>query len=340
MHAESSKAGSTSAIRCPTVAESGPIGTHTGAVEPSAPGPHRPWLDELDLKAGPPGSRWASAPSISTTGWWSTTATTTSSTSRRRCCPSDPTTSSRPVRRPRRQRRGARAGDRLARRPPPRSGPPEPVADPGSGSATGSGASGGLHPLDAAGRMVQEDLCVLVERRRPLSCSRRRRCASRRTGACTRSWAGRWRRSTRRSPTTPRSSRPRSTASSTGSASIARSCGATSPSTATTTSTGPSPTSRPSRSPPMPSGVDQVWLRSERQTLVRLPRTGAVLFTIKTQLCPVTALRERPDLAVALADEAGRRAGRPRRPGRHHPLPALAHPLARGAESTSRPPLL
>ena len=46
-----------------------------------------------------------------------------------------------------------------------------------------------------------------------------------------------------------------------------------------------------------------MWLRSERQTLVRLPRTGAVLFTIKTQLCPVTAVRERPHLAVALANK-------------------------------------
>ncbi len=63
---------------------------------------------------------------------------------------------------------------------------------------------------------------------------------------------GRWPPSTRRSPTTPRSSRPRSTPSSVGSASTARSCGATCRSTATTTSTGPSPTSRRTRSPRMP----------------------------------------------------------------------------------------
>ena len=48
-------------------------------------------------------------------------------------------------------------------------------------------------------------------------------------------------------------------------------------------------------------GIDQVWLRSERQTLVRLPRTGAVLFTIKTQLCPAPDLASRPDVAGALA---------------------------------------
>ena len=34
---------------------------------------------------------------------------------------------------------------------------------------------------------------------------------------------------------------------------------------------------------------------------MRLPRTDAVLFTIKTQLCPVTVLRHRPELAAALA---------------------------------------
>jgi hypothetical protein len=63
----------------------------------------------------------------------------------------------------------------------------------------------------------------------------------------------------------------------------------------------PEPHESPDSFAPDDSGIDQVWLRSERQTLVRLPRTGAVLFTIKTQQCPVTALRQRPDLAVALA---------------------------------------
>ena len=51
----------------------------------------------------------------------------------------------------------------------------------------------------------------------------------------------------------------------------------------------------------MPSGIDQVWLRSERQTLVRLPRTGAVLFTIKTQQLP-------GDRALRAAPRPGRRA--------------------------------
>jgi hypothetical protein len=63
----------------------------------------------------------------------------------------------------------------------------------------------------------------------------------------------------------------------------------------------PGPHESPGSFAPDPSGVDQVWLRSERQTLVRLARTGAVLFTIKTQQCPVVALAGRPDIAAALA---------------------------------------
>jgi hypothetical protein len=50
-----------------------------------------------------------------------------------------------------------------------------------------------------------------------------------------------------------------------------------------------------------PGDVTGIWLRSERQTLRRLPRTDAVLFTIKTQQCPITAIGGRPGLAQALA---------------------------------------
>jgi len=45
-----------------------------------------------------------------------------------------------------------------------------------------------------------------------------------------------------------------------------------------------------------------LWLRSERQTLRALPRTGAILFTIKVQLAPAPALVDHPDLAARLAD--------------------------------------
>jgi dimethylamine monooxygenase subunit A len=44
------------------------------------------------------------------------------------------------------------------------------------------------------------------------------------------------------------------------------------------------------------------WLRSERQTLRRLPRTGAILFGIRTQVAPVRVLMKRPDRARDLVD--------------------------------------
>lgn len=70
--------------------------------------------------------------------------------------------------------------------------------------------------------------------------------------------------------------------------------------------------------PPTRPGVDatdagdHLWLRSERQTLRRLPTTGAVLFTIRVQVAPLGVLAQRPDVAHALA-AALRSAGRPRR---------------------------
>jgi dimethylamine monooxygenase subunit A len=43
------------------------------------------------------------------------------------------------------------------------------------------------------------------------------------------------------------------------------------------------------------------WLRSERQTLQRLPQTGAILFTIRVQLAPAAVFLRRPDRARDLA---------------------------------------
>ena len=42
------------------------------------------------------------------------------------------------------------------------------------------------------------------------------------------------------------------------------------------------------------------WLRSEWQTLQRLPRSGAILFSIKLQLAPARVLLDRPDRAADL----------------------------------------
>jgi hypothetical protein len=57
--------------------------------------------------------------------------------------------------------------------------------------------------------------------------------------------------------------------------------------------------------PPAPEELDVpkgLWLRSERQTLRRLERTGAILFTIRTQQAPLAAVATRPDVAAAMAD--------------------------------------
>ena len=55
---------------------------------------------------------------------------------------------------------------------------------------------------------------------------------------------------------------------------------------------------------PVPTPGDRWWIRSERQTLRRLPRTGAVLFTIATDTCPLEDLApdERRRLLAWLRD--------------------------------------
>ena len=80
---------------------------------------------------------------------------------------------------------------------------------------------------------------------------------------------------------------------------------------------------------------DRLWLRSERQTLRRLPATGAVLFTIRVQQTPFSSLRERPDVVggVRGADPGpARRAGQDERADR---LPRGGAGLARRSR---RPP--
>ena len=47
--------------------------------------------------------------------------------------------------------------------------------------------------------------------------------------------------------------------------------------------------------------AEPLWLRSERQTIRLLPESGAILFTIKVQITPAGCLRARPDRAADLA---------------------------------------
>lgn len=58
------------------------------------------------------------------------------------------------------------------------------------------------------------------------------------------------------------------------------------------------PAYQPSRPTPMPSTIR---LRSERQTLRRLPRTGAILFTVRTYLTPVEKFDKEPGVVKRLA---------------------------------------
>lgn len=61
----------------------------------------------------------------------------------------------------------------------------------------------------------------------------------------------------------------------------------------------------PAPAPDPPLTVDdaghRLWLRSERQTLRRLPASGAVVFTIRTQQAPLAVVDARPDLRERMA---------------------------------------
>ncbi len=161
---------------------------------------------------------------------------------------------------------------------------------------TGGAAGGGLHPLDAAGRLVQEDLCVLVLRDGAPHLDAASLCfpsywrladklgcpltevhgpvphyaeelASKVDGFLRRLQPGRmvWRRnwSIHDDPTyfLP---------------------------TATTRRT-------------QQAVPDSLYLRSERQVLRRLDTPDTVLFTIRTQQAPLSVLAERPDIAHRMA---------------------------------------
>lgn len=63
------------------------------------------------------------------------------------------------------------------------------------------------------------------------------------------------------------------------------------------------PVPPPAPDPPL-VGEDaghRLWLRSERQTLRRLPTSGAVVFTIRTQQAPLAVVAARPELRARMA---------------------------------------
>jgi hypothetical protein len=63
----------------------------------------------------------------------------------------------------------------------------------------------------------------------------------------------------------------------------------------------------PAPPPPHPAPVvpDDLWLRSERQILRRLPASGSILFTIRTALAPLAVVAGRPDVAAGLKQAIG-----------------------------------
>jgi hypothetical protein len=62
------------------------------------------------------------------------------------------------------------------------------------------------------------------------------------------------------------------------------------------------PTVPPSVALEVDDVATDVWLRSEHQTLRRLPRSQTILFTIRTQQVPLGVLVERPDVAGRMAE--------------------------------------
>ena len=54
-----------------------------------------------------------------------------------------------------------------------------------------------------------------------------------------------------------------------------------------------------------PLTIDQLYLRVERQYLQRLPKTGAIAFSIRTYITPITEVTKDKDIALALQTSVG-----------------------------------
>lgn len=163
-------------------------------------------------------------------------------------------------------------------------------------AATGGRAEAHLHPLDAAGRLVQEDLCLLVERDGVPHLDAASLC-----------FPSYWRLRDKLGRPLAEVHQP-----------VAHYAEELAPRVDRFLTRLPAdrPVWRrnwsihddpayflPDPTPPRPVDPPEgLWLRSERQTLRRLEVPGCVLFTIRTQQVPLVALAERPDLAARMAD--------------------------------------
>ena len=153
-------------------------------------------------------------------------------------------------------------------------------------------ADAGVHPLEAAGRLVQEDLVLMVERDGDLHLDAACLC-----------FPSHWRLADKLGRPTSAVHRPVPGYQDELAGRVDRFLARLRPGVVTARrnwSVHPSATLFAPVPPPPAPGAD-LWLRSERQTLRRLTGSGAVLFTIRVQQTPFSSLVHRPDVARRLA---------------------------------------
>ena len=161
--------------------------------------------------------------------------------------------------------------------------------------ATGLEADRSLHPLDAAGRLVQEDLCLLVLRD-----------GAPHLDAASLCFPSYWRLADKLGRPLAEVHEPVAHYADELAAKVDRflqRLPADRPVWRRNWSIHDDPTyflpdPTPPRTVEPPAGL---WLRSERQTLRRLTTPGVVLFTIRTQQVPLATLAARPDVAHRMA---------------------------------------
>ncbi len=161
--------------------------------------------------------------------------------------------------------------------------------------ASGAAPDRSLHPLDAAGRLVQEDLCLLVERD-----------GGPHLDAASLCFPSYWRLREKLGEPMAAVHGPVAHYADEVADRVDRFLAALRPERPVwrrnwSIHDDPSyflPGPTPPRAAEPPEGL---WLRSERQTLRRLPRSGVVVFTIRTQQVPLAVVAERPDVAQRMA---------------------------------------
>jgi hypothetical protein len=174
--------------------------------------------------------------------------------------------------------------------------------------ATGASPDPDLHPLDAAGRLVQEDLCLLVQRD-----------GGPHLDAATLCFPSYWRLTEKLGRPLAEVHGPVAHYADELATKVDTFLGRLRPERPVRRRNwsihddpayflpGPlaSPGSGPQASPtvaPRPEPPAGLWVRSERQTLRRLRSADVVVFTIRTQQVPLAAVGDHPDVAHRMAD--------------------------------------